>query len=122
MSRSDYSDDEKFPGEFALFRSNVDRSLQSKRGRAALLELREALLALSTNCSAAIAGARARDAAKRGIMRGKIRRSLPTGRQTARAACGVVRCVARKFAPIYAPPSIAIGGKWTARHKEPCSD
>jgi len=48
MSRIDYSGDEEYPGEFALFRSNVNRSLQSKRGRAALVELREALLALSS--------------------------------------------------------------------------
>lgn len=44
--RLNYSEDEQFPGQFALFRANVNRSLTGKAGRQALTELRDALLAL----------------------------------------------------------------------------
>lgn len=46
MSRISYSDEEDYPGQFALWNGNVNRSLQGKRGRAALRFLRESLLAL----------------------------------------------------------------------------
>ena len=46
MSRIDYSDDEPYPGAFGLWRGNVNRSLQGKRGQSALRFLRESLLAL----------------------------------------------------------------------------
>lgn len=48
MSRSCYTDDygDEFPGQLALFRANVDRSMRSKAGQARLRELRDALLAL----------------------------------------------------------------------------
>ncbi len=38
MSRSCYSDDygDEFPGQLALFRANVDRSIASKAGQARL--------------------------------------------------------------------------------------
>ena len=48
MSRSCYSDDygDDFPGQLALYRGNVARSIRSKAGQARLRELRDALLAL----------------------------------------------------------------------------
>ena len=47
MSRySGYDDDEDFPGQFALYESNLRRAIKGKRGRKFLAELREALLAL----------------------------------------------------------------------------
>ena len=46
MSRINYSDDEDRPGQFALWNANVYRSVRGKAGRAALLELEAALLAL----------------------------------------------------------------------------
>lgn len=48
MSRSCYSDDygDEFPGQLALYRGNVDRSIGSKKGQARLIELRDALLAM----------------------------------------------------------------------------
>jgi len=44
--RVDYSEDEGYPGEFALFQANCTRSLKGKAGQAALRELEAALLAL----------------------------------------------------------------------------
>jgi hypothetical protein len=38
--------DEPFPNAYAMFRANADRALKSKRGRAALADLREALMHL----------------------------------------------------------------------------
>jgi hypothetical protein len=48
MSRSNYTEDydDEFPGQFDLYRANVDRSIRSKAGQARLRELRDALLAL----------------------------------------------------------------------------
>lgn len=46
MSRVVYSEDEDYPGQFALFRGNMNRSIASKAGRAALADLRAALDAL----------------------------------------------------------------------------
>jgi hypothetical protein len=46
MSRISYSEDESFPGQFALWRSNLNRSIASKRGQESLRDLREALLGL----------------------------------------------------------------------------
>ena len=46
MARIGYSDDEDYPGQFALWRGNVNRSLQGKGGQKLLTELREALLAM----------------------------------------------------------------------------
>ena len=46
MSRINYSDDEEFGGQFALWQANCRRSLRSKRGRAALEELEAALVAM----------------------------------------------------------------------------
>ena len=48
MSRSCYSDEygDDFPGQLALYRGNVDRSIASKKGQARLIELRDALLAM----------------------------------------------------------------------------
>lgn len=46
MSRLNYSEDEDYPGQFALWRGNVNRSLQGKRGQIALKRLHEALLAM----------------------------------------------------------------------------
>jgi hypothetical protein len=50
MSRSCYSDDygDDFPGQLALYRANVSRSIKSRTGQARLRELRDALLALPT--------------------------------------------------------------------------
>lgn len=44
--RLDDCREEEFPGEYALFQANVRRAVAGKRGRAALLELEQALLAL----------------------------------------------------------------------------
>jgi hypothetical protein len=44
--RFNYSDDEYFPGQFALWQANCWRSLQGKAGQAALRELERALLSL----------------------------------------------------------------------------
>ena len=44
--RLNYSDEESFPGLFDLWQANIDRCLKGKKGQAALLEFREALLAL----------------------------------------------------------------------------
>lgn len=66
MSRyyNDDGYDENFPNEAALWRANADRALKGKRGRKALAELREALLALPS--PRLIAGALCTvDAAKR---------------------------------------------------------
>lgn len=46
MSRLNYSEDEEFAGQFALWQANVRRSLNGKRGQAALKHFRDALLAL----------------------------------------------------------------------------
>jgi hypothetical protein len=46
MSRSNYTEDDEFPGQFDLYRANVERSLRSKAGQARLREMRDALLAL----------------------------------------------------------------------------
>jgi hypothetical protein len=47
MSRiNDYDYDEDFPNQAALWRANADRALKGKRGRRALTDLRDALLAL----------------------------------------------------------------------------
>lgn len=46
MTRIGYSDDEEYPGQFDLWRANVGRSLQGKRGQQALRDLEAALLAL----------------------------------------------------------------------------
>lgn len=46
MSRVSYSEEEDYPGQFALWQANCDRSLRGKAGRAALLELEAALVAL----------------------------------------------------------------------------
>ena len=48
MSRyyDDYDGDESFPNASAFWRTNADRAMKGKRGRKALAELREALLAL----------------------------------------------------------------------------
>lgn len=48
MSRISYNEDEDYPGQFALWRGNLARSLASKKGQAALRDLRDALLALPT--------------------------------------------------------------------------
>lgn len=44
--RINYSDDEDFPGQFQLYQANCDRSMKSKAGRAALLRLEAALIAM----------------------------------------------------------------------------
>lgn len=44
--RISYSDEEEVPGQFALWQANCRRSLQGKKGQAALRELEAALLAL----------------------------------------------------------------------------
>ena len=46
MSRTDGEGDEDFPGQFELQRHNMQQVVRSKRGRAALADLRAALLAL----------------------------------------------------------------------------
>lgn len=46
MSRGGYDGDEDFPGQGELWWANYARALKGKRGRKALAELREALLAL----------------------------------------------------------------------------
>lgn len=48
MSRygGDNDDGEDFPGQFALWQANYERALKGRRGRKALGDLREALLAL----------------------------------------------------------------------------
>jgi hypothetical protein len=46
MSRINYSEDEDFGGQFALWLANCDRSLNGKKGQRELRELRTALLAL----------------------------------------------------------------------------
>jgi hypothetical protein len=46
MSRAGDGDEEDFAGQADLWRANLERSLNGKRGRKALAELREALLAL----------------------------------------------------------------------------
>lgn len=46
MSRISYSDEEEVPGQFALWQANCRRSLDGKKGQAALRELEAALLAL----------------------------------------------------------------------------
>lgn len=43
MSRSGYTDEEDYPGQFDLYRANVNRSLASKRGQAFLVEMAKAL-------------------------------------------------------------------------------
>jgi len=44
--RIEYSEDEDYPGQFALWQGNCQRSLKGKAGQAALRELEAALLAL----------------------------------------------------------------------------
>lgn len=44
--RLNYSDDEDFSGQFALWRANCDRSVAGKRGQAALRRLEAALVAM----------------------------------------------------------------------------
>lgn len=46
MSRLGYSEDEEFPGEWALWAANVARSLGSAKGMASLRELEAALVAM----------------------------------------------------------------------------
>lgn len=46
MSRFNYSDEEEFGGQFALWRANTERCLTGKNGQKALRDMREALLAL----------------------------------------------------------------------------
>lgn len=46
MSRISESDDEDFPGQWALYEANARRALHGKRGHVAIRELRDALLAL----------------------------------------------------------------------------
>lgn len=46
MSRIAYSEDEDRPGQFALWRANVARSLAGRRGQEALRDLESALLAM----------------------------------------------------------------------------
>lgn len=46
MSRISYCDEEDHPGQFDLWQANCRRSLQGKRGKAELIQLRDALLAL----------------------------------------------------------------------------
>lgn len=46
MSRVGYSEDEDYPGQFALYRANLERSLAGRRGQAALRDLEAALLEL----------------------------------------------------------------------------
>lgn len=46
MSRISYSDEEEFPGQFALWQANCRRSLHSKAGREALREVEAALVAM----------------------------------------------------------------------------
>ncbi len=41
-----YSDEEDFPGQFALYRANTDKQLDGRQGQAVLRELEAALLAL----------------------------------------------------------------------------
>lgn len=48
MSRINYSEDESYPGQFNLWRANVNRSIAGRRGRAALLDLESALIAMSS--------------------------------------------------------------------------
>lgn len=44
--RINYSDDEDFPGQYELWRANVERSLAGRKGQVALRELEAALTAL----------------------------------------------------------------------------
>lgn len=44
--RLNYTDDEEYPGQFALWRGNCSRSLRGKAGQAALVRLEAALLAM----------------------------------------------------------------------------
>jgi hypothetical protein len=44
--RIGYSEDEDFPGQFALYQANCRRSIKGKEGQAVLRELEQALLAL----------------------------------------------------------------------------
>lgn len=46
MSRISYQEDEDWPGQFNLWRANVNRSIAGKRGQAALRDLEAALLAM----------------------------------------------------------------------------
>lgn len=46
MSRISYSDEEDYPGQFDLWQANCDRSIEGKKGQAALRELEQALLEL----------------------------------------------------------------------------
>lgn len=46
MSRISYSEDEDFPGQFELWRHNLERSLKGKAGQLALRDLEAALLTL----------------------------------------------------------------------------
>lgn len=46
MSRINYSDDEDFHGQFALWQANCDRSIRGKAGQRELRELEAALVAL----------------------------------------------------------------------------
>lgn len=46
--RIDYSDDEDYPGQFALWQANCERSLDGRRGQQALRDLRDELLAMSS--------------------------------------------------------------------------
>lgn len=48
MSRIAYSDDEEFPGQFAMWQANCSRSLAGKQGQWALRELEAAIVALPT--------------------------------------------------------------------------
>ena len=44
--RLNYSDNEEYPGQFALWQANCQRSLRGRRGQASLRALKAALLAL----------------------------------------------------------------------------
>lgn len=46
--RLNYSEDEDFPGQFNIWQANCNRSLQGKRGQAALRRLEAALVAMPT--------------------------------------------------------------------------
>jgi len=46
VSRTTYGEDEDYPGQFDLWQANLARSFNGKAGRAALTDLRAALLAL----------------------------------------------------------------------------
>lgn len=44
MSRVGWSEDEDYPGQFALWRANLERSLAGRKGQAALRDLEAAMV------------------------------------------------------------------------------